>query len=667
MPIPVYVDINVAVKGINQINKAFSNLANQTKNISKEATAQSAKWEFSAAKLTNRYRTNAELFDILRKNTEKVAYAQQTGIDVQKVFTKEIYDSNKAAEILKSRGIGGVDKMINQTIASTKRFKMEWLSIMFFGMFLQRVFGGFFKTMLNTFKTIDKKGVTPLSRAMTRLHASFTFLQFSIVQAMQPFLLGLIDMAVSFFDWISNWPLELKVALVILIGILGVLGTIAFISGTLELAWGALASVLTAAGLGSIVKALGGAKAKIGGVLAKPIKIGVQFTKDLASKLSEFASNLESSLLSTKWGKWGLFAAGTGLIVHASLNFDKVSGTATIQDDIITWAETALGGYFIARSALSLGKKQAALFGVGVALAFVAAGNSKDTNLAKMITSAAELALGSAFVASSALGAGLAGAALFGVGVGLVWLVGKFPSLDELIFGKGEISRQRKVYPEIDILKKSEESLSGLATEFEKSGPLGGLVSGILIRPAAWLESVFGAGAAAHRKWWEFGNEISKSVVKGIVANAEKNGQKIDKDFLSVIDERFPSSPPKAGPLANPTPFVRGQLLVIQFVQGILKQADLLKMALASVFGSAMKAAYDAFHSYIEAMVAEVNRMIEAIKALQAARASAYASAPGNVSISQTVNVNGAQDVNAVARAVEDALNKVAYNVKRNT
>src|SRR3990167_835349 len=83
---------------------------------------------------------------------------------------------------------------------ASRRFKFEWLGVMFFSMMVNRVFTKLFKNMLDTFKQIAGKS-HPLNMALTRLNASFTFLKFSIIEAMGPllerFVIWLAEMAIA--------------------------------------------------------------------------------------------------------------------------------------------------------------------------------------------------------------------------------------------------------------------------------------------------------------------------------------------------------------------------------------------------------------------------------------------------------------------------------------
>ena len=86
------------------------------------------------------------------------------------------------------KGIGKVGTAIKDNMKANSRFRMEFLSTMFFGMQMWRTFSGLFKDMIQAYKDLDSKGNRPLTKSLTRLEASFTFLKFSILDAMGPAL-----------------------------------------------------------------------------------------------------------------------------------------------------------------------------------------------------------------------------------------------------------------------------------------------------------------------------------------------------------------------------------------------------------------------------------------------------------------------------------------------
>ena len=111
------------------------------------------------------------------------AFSKLTQIERFKVMGVDAEYLNTQVKELKT-GLNLTDKQFMNMEKSARKmargFDMSSLSLLFFGMFLQRTFLGIFNQMLNTFKMLDKKGIMPLNRALTRLEAAFTFLGFSI-------------------------------------------------------------------------------------------------------------------------------------------------------------------------------------------------------------------------------------------------------------------------------------------------------------------------------------------------------------------------------------------------------------------------------------------------------------------------------------------------------
>jgi len=123
-----------------------------------------------------------------------------------------------------------------------KRFKAEYLSIMFAGMALQRTFGGLFKGMIDNYKEFTKESVTPLSESLTRLEANWKFLKFAMVDAAS-------DVISSIADWFSGVaramskmdPSTLK-SLTTVIGSLAILGGFATVFGQTALLFTSMSS-----------------------------------------------------------------------------------------------------------------------------------------------------------------------------------------------------------------------------------------------------------------------------------------------------------------------------------------------------------------------------------------------------------------------------------------
>ena len=113
----------------------------------------------------------------------------------------------------------------------SKRFKGEYLSIMFAGMALQRAFGGLFKSMIKDYKELTKESVTPLSEAMTRLEANWKFLKFAMLDAASPLIANLANMLANFAHAFANMNPERLKGFAVAIGALAGLGGLATVFG----------------------------------------------------------------------------------------------------------------------------------------------------------------------------------------------------------------------------------------------------------------------------------------------------------------------------------------------------------------------------------------------------------------------------------------------------
>ncbi len=84
-----------------------------------------------------------------------------------------------------------------------KRFKGEYLGLMFAGMALQRTFTNLFRGLITNYKEFTKESVTPLSESLIKLQANWKFLKFQMVEAATPLLM-------KFADWFSAISLAIS-------------------------------------------------------------------------------------------------------------------------------------------------------------------------------------------------------------------------------------------------------------------------------------------------------------------------------------------------------------------------------------------------------------------------------------------------------------------------
>ena len=97
-------------------------------------------------------------------------------------------------------GFGKVNYTINK---NRKVFQMWALSVMFGAMQISRILTRVFRGLADSFLKVTGHN-TALGQAVLRTQAAFTFLGVSIMTALTPVLLPLIEMLIGLFDWFSN-------------------------------------------------------------------------------------------------------------------------------------------------------------------------------------------------------------------------------------------------------------------------------------------------------------------------------------------------------------------------------------------------------------------------------------------------------------------------------
>lgn len=176
-----------------------------------------------------------DVFETLEKQSFKLGRASALGFDV----SKEISDLNKLQSEFSEFG-NIVTTSFKRGEAAANHFDFRLLSILFAGMALQRTFGGFARNLINTY-TKAEDNTSGLSKATTRLTASFEFLKFSLIDALDnESFIGIIDGIVGVIDWVSRLPEGVRAGITGVIGALALIGTGAVIWSTIKLAWGAL-------------------------------------------------------------------------------------------------------------------------------------------------------------------------------------------------------------------------------------------------------------------------------------------------------------------------------------------------------------------------------------------------------------------------------------------
>jgi len=277
-----------------------------------------------------------KVIDEARKNLEKLATQFKTMDAALKEAGVPLRSWNKIAkqnnlEVLKGGMV--LDKLTGQTMSygkaarvaqiNTRRFRMEFLGIMFFGMQLQRTFKGMTISTTKFFMKVTE-GQTEAGQAITRLSASWQFLKFSLGEAIAEFIKStpfLLDM----LDTLSQWVQENKKLSAGIVLSLLVIGSGMFTFAQLGLAAQALDKMFPAVA--------GAIKGGFGKIFASGIKIGISLFlvwkgyHDIMEGIKEgdmwksVKGILEMGLAGAIIGSMiaGLAGAGAGFLVGISL------------------------------------------------------------------------------------------------------------------------------------------------------------------------------------------------------------------------------------------------------------------------------------------------------------------------------------------------------------
>ena len=173
--------------------------------------------------------TNVAKFDDSLKsaglNMDQLGNITQTG-------TTKVVQLDKAVQAV-GKSMGGLNKR-----AST--FDMRLLSLLFGGMALKRAFGGILRSIFDTFTRAEDK-TSGLSMVTTRLSASWEFLKFSIMDALNvDWFIGFIDGVINVINWFSQLDDGWKITFLSITTGLFIIGTGLMLIGQTKLGWDAI-------------------------------------------------------------------------------------------------------------------------------------------------------------------------------------------------------------------------------------------------------------------------------------------------------------------------------------------------------------------------------------------------------------------------------------------
>ena len=271
--------IDEATKTINQVAKTLKILKLPKLDLDKNLGFDKIIIRGKAAK-TKIQEFNAGLTDIS-------TYAKFAGTSVKK-FNSALDEVG----IRFVKGVGFIDKYSGKLVdynkatmlaaKQTKRFKFEYLGLLFFAMQINRTFKRITITSTSFYMKMTE-GQTMASQGMTRLSASFQFLKFSIGDAIATALLPLIPAIVDIIDAISGWISQHPklVASILLVGI--ALTSLLVFAISLKFAWTGLSTIFLASKkiflmIGGLLQFL---MSPIGLIIAAVVLLAIMWEKNL--------------------------------------------------------------------------------------------------------------------------------------------------------------------------------------------------------------------------------------------------------------------------------------------------------------------------------------------------------------------------------------------------
>lgn len=197
------------------------------------------------------------------------------GNSVRNLITKNAATSSSILRVAQSaraatQSFKGLRHALAQVDRNQPPFAGWALSLMFFGMQVQRVMTRIGKSSLQTFDRV-MNSVDGTVTNFDRLNGSMEYLKFVTGQALDPLLARLVPI----IDRISEWVIENPKLVATLVSVVAVIGSLAFVIGTTRLAFSGIIPLFQKIGvLITSLSSKGGLAAILGG-LSGPVILGI--------------------------------------------------------------------------------------------------------------------------------------------------------------------------------------------------------------------------------------------------------------------------------------------------------------------------------------------------------------------------------------------------------
>jgi hypothetical protein len=176
--------------------------------------------------------SDTKKYQMLRKNLQIEQQMLSELGESHSIYKQTVATSEQLGRSLKVN-----ERQMNNIRHATKGFNMDFLTLIFAGMWVKQTFGGFFNMIINDYKRV--MGMNSMfTKGVLKLQASFGYLKFAIGNALNsPGIVKMIEKISNAIIWLGDWISEhpgFAQALLIIAGALAAIGAFSMVAGGIE-------------------------------------------------------------------------------------------------------------------------------------------------------------------------------------------------------------------------------------------------------------------------------------------------------------------------------------------------------------------------------------------------------------------------------------------------
>ncbi len=250
--------VTTVTAGLNEKGKPWVKTNEKLIDISDQLAKKQNQEAKRREKLAARQEKQQQKARALVSQQKKVAeWSNRLGLsenEMAKALSKAGYKWDEQGKLIGATGkrVKDIDKALNDAKETTKRFKMEYLGLLFAGMAIKRLFSTIQRAAVTSFQKIMESN-DMLGTAVQRLGVHWEYLKFTVGSAINRTLEPLMPMIMNIISVVSEWIQQhpILTGWIIFLGI--ALGTLLLIVGQVFLGLNSFLGVLGNLGISTNV------------------------------------------------------------------------------------------------------------------------------------------------------------------------------------------------------------------------------------------------------------------------------------------------------------------------------------------------------------------------------------------------------------------------------